>query len=104
MIAIEQPDPAHLARMRTVLEAATEEVEGIIASKVHDALALNNSPYTLVWETTFADQAAIDRYRDHRIPHRSDTRSVHADQVPDGDRFHGELVRGRRRCRVKGAA
>ena len=65
LIAIENPTADHLERMRRVLLAAPSNVEGIVESVVHDALPINNSPCTLVWDTVFADQAAIDRYTDH---------------------------------------
>ena len=64
-IQIEEPSPAHLTRMKAVLEATSAEIDGVVSSVVHDALPLNNSPYTLVWETVFKDQAALDHYRDH---------------------------------------
>ena len=65
LIAIENPTADHVERMRKVLLAAPSNVEGIVESVVHDALPINNSPCTLVWDTVFADQAAIDHYRDH---------------------------------------
>jgi hypothetical protein len=65
LIAIENPNADHLDRMRRCLLEAPKHVEGIVESVVSDALPINNSPSTLVWDTVFADQAAIDRYRDH---------------------------------------
>ena len=65
LIAIENPTADHLDRMRRVLLAAPRNVDGIVESVVHDALPINNSPCTLVWDTVFDDQAAIDRYTDH---------------------------------------
>jgi len=65
LIAIENPTADHLERMRRILLAAPSNVEGIVESAVHDALPINKSPCTLVWDTVFADQAAIDRYTDH---------------------------------------
>jgi hypothetical protein len=70
LISIGSPTDAYLERMRGCLAATAAHVEGVVASVVHDALPINNSQYTLVWETTFADQAAIDRYRDH--PYHTD--------------------------------
>ena len=70
LISIESPTEAHLERMRRSLADTAANVEGVIASVVHDALPINNSPCTFVWETVFADQAAIDVYRDH--PYHTD--------------------------------
>jgi hypothetical protein len=70
LISIENPTDAHLERMRSRLADTAENVEGVVASVVHDALPINNSPCTFVWETVFADQAAIDVYRDH--PYHTD--------------------------------
>jgi hypothetical protein len=70
LISIESPTEDHLERMRRSLTDTAANVEGVIASIVHDALPINNSPCTFVWETVFADQAAIDVYRDH--PYHTD--------------------------------
>lgn len=70
LISIENPTEAHLERMRSRLAETAANVEGVVASLVHDALPINNSPCTFVWETVFADQAAIDVYRDH--PYHTD--------------------------------
>ncbi|MEO8696017.1 MAG: Dabb family protein [Acidimicrobiales bacterium] len=70
LLSIENPNPAHLERMRSALAAATDNVDGVVSSVVHDALPINKSPCTFVWETVFADQAALDVYRDH--PYHTD--------------------------------
>ena len=70
LITIESPTDDHLERMRNRLTETAANVEGVVASVVHDALPINNSPCTFVWETVFADQAAIDGYRDH--PYHTD--------------------------------
>ena len=65
LIAIENPTADHLERMRRCLHDAPAHVEGIVESVVRDALPINDSKTNLVWDTVFADEAAIDRYRDH---------------------------------------
>ena len=65
LIAIENPTADHLERMRRCLHDAPAHVEGIVESVVRNALPINNSQTNLVWDTVFADEAAIDRYRDH---------------------------------------
>ena len=65
LITIENPDPAHLDRMRRGLSETTDHVDGVVKSVVHEALPINNSPCTFVWDTVFADRAAIEAYRDH---------------------------------------
>lgn len=65
LITIENPDPAHLERMRRCLSETTAHVEGVVKSVVSQALPINNSPCTFVWDTVFADRAAIEVYREH---------------------------------------
>ena len=65
LIAVKNAPDGHADRMRERMSAAVDAVEGIRASTVHEALPVNNSPWTFVWETDFDDQAALDRYRDH---------------------------------------
>jgi hypothetical protein len=65
LFTIEKPTAVHLARMRACLTDTPYQVPGIVTSVVHDAKPINNSPVTLMWETVFADDAAIDRYSDH---------------------------------------
>ena len=66
LITIKNAPDGHADRMRERLSAAADNVDGIRASTVHDALPINNSPWTFVWETDFDDQAALNDYRDHR--------------------------------------
>jgi hypothetical protein len=70
LLSIENPNEDHLERMRTALVDAADNVDGVVSSVVHDALPINKSPCTLVWETVFEDQAALDVYRDH--PYHTD--------------------------------
>ena len=70
LLSIQNPDQAHLDRLRAALAGAASNVEGVVSSVVHDALAINKSPCTFVWETVFVDQAALDVYRDH--PYHTD--------------------------------
>ena len=70
LISIENPTDAHLERMRTCLADTAAQVDGVVASVVHDALPINNSQCSFVWETVFDDQAALERYRDH--PYHTD--------------------------------
>jgi hypothetical protein len=65
LITIKNAPDGHVDRMRTHLSETAANVEGIRSSTVYDALPVNNSPCTFVWETVFDDQAALDRYRDH---------------------------------------
>jgi hypothetical protein len=65
-ITIKNAPDGHADRMRERLTAAADHVDGIRASTVHDALPINDSPWTFVWQTDFADRAALDHYRDHR--------------------------------------
>ena len=65
LIAIENPTADHVERMRRCLRDAPAHVEGIVESVVLDSLPINDSKTNLMWHTVFADQAAIDRYRDH---------------------------------------
>ena len=66
LITIKNAPDGHADRMRERLSAAADNVDGIRASTVYDALPINKSPCTFVWETDFDDQAALDHYRDHR--------------------------------------
>jgi hypothetical protein len=66
-IAVKKAPDGHVDLMRERMSAAPDNVDGVRASRVRDALAVNNSPWTLVWETDFDDQAALDHYRDHRF-------------------------------------
>ena len=75
LISIENPDDADLERIRACLTATAIEIEGVIESSVYDALPINNSPYRLVWDTLYADDAALERYRDHPY-HTKDLREV----------------------------
>ena len=70
LISIESPTDAHLERMRSCLADTANQVDGVVASVVHDALPLNNSQCNFVWETVFTDTAAFEGYRDH--PYHTD--------------------------------
>ncbi|MEO5838028.1 MAG: Dabb family protein [Acidimicrobiales bacterium] len=70
LLSIENAPADHVERMRGALAAAADNVDGVVSSVVHDALPINKSPCTLVWETVFADQDALDVYRDH--PYHTD--------------------------------
>lgn len=64
-IAIKNAPDGHADRMRERMSAAPDNVDGIRTSTVHEALPVNKSPWTFVWQTDFDDQAALDTYRDH---------------------------------------
>lgn len=67
LITIKNAPEGHADRMRERLTAAADNVDGIRASTVYDAVPVNNSACTFVWHTDFDDKAALDHYRDHRF-------------------------------------
>jgi hypothetical protein len=65
LLAIDGASPATLDEIRRRLVETPAHVEGVTSSEVYDTLTALNADWTLVCETEFEDEAAVQRYRDH---------------------------------------
>jgi hypothetical protein len=65
LLSIDGASPAALDEIRRRLVETPAHVEGVTSSEVHDTLPALNADWTLVCETEFEDEAAVQRYRDH---------------------------------------
>ncbi len=65
LLSIDGASPAALDEIRKRLVDTPAHVEGVTSSEVYETLPSLNADWTLVCDTAFDDEAAVQRYRDH---------------------------------------